>query len=105
MARKLESDPKIVETGQPGLFFFRSTSASARRRPRQSPLDLSEDHLDGDRVVSAARDDHVGVALAGLDELKMHRLHCRQVLIEHLFERTPAASRVALDSPDEPDVR
>jgi hypothetical protein len=71
----------------------------------ESPLNLGDDHLDRDGVVAAARDDHVGVTLGGLDELQMHRLHCRQILVEDFVERTSAFPRVAADASHEPDVR
>jgi hypothetical protein len=70
----------------------------------QSPLDLSDDHLDGDRIVSAPRHDDVGVAFAGLDELEVHRLHCRQVLFDNLIERAPAVPGVTLDPANETNV-
>jgi hypothetical protein len=71
----------------------------------QSSLNLSDDHLDSDRVVSPAGHYHVGVALARLDELEMHRLHGREVLFDDFVERPPAQVGVSLDAPDEPDVR
>src|SRR5688500_17598407 len=48
----------------------------------QAPLDLCDDHLDGDRVVPTARHDHVRIALARLDELLVHRPHGREVLLQ-----------------------
>jgi len=48
----------------------------------QSPLDLSDDHLDCDRVVAAAWHDDISVTLARLDELQMHRLHRGQILVD-----------------------
>ena len=48
--------------------------------------------------MSPARHDHVGVALARLDELQMHRLHRRQVLLDDLIERSAAHVGVALDA-------
>jgi hypothetical protein len=71
----------------------------------QSPLDLSDYHLGGDRVVSAARHDHVRVTLARLHELAVHRLNRREVLLDDLVERSPANASVPLDATDEPDVR
>src|ERR1700674_319266 len=71
----------------------------------QSPLNLSDDHFDGDRVVSSARYNDIGVTLAGLDELAMHRLNSGQVLLDDFVERPPANVGVALDSSNEPDVR
>jgi len=70
----------------------------------KSPLNFSDDHLDRDRVVAAARDYDISVALARLYEFAMHRLHGGQVLLDDLIERSPAIVRVALDSPYEPDV-
>jgi len=70
----------------------------------QSPLNLSDDHLDGDRVVATARHYHIGVALAWLDELIMHRLNGGQILLDDLIERSSAIVRVPLDSANEPDV-
>jgi hypothetical protein len=70
----------------------------------QPPLDLSHDHLDRYRVVSAARNDDIRIALARLDELEMHRLHRREVLLYDIVERPTARSGVALDAPDQSDV-
>jgi len=72
--------------------------------PLQAALDLSDDHFDRDRVVTSPRHDHVGVPLARLDELQMHRLHGREVLLYHVVERASAYMRVALDAPDEPHI-
>jgi hypothetical protein len=69
------------------------------------PLNLSHDHFDGDRVVTAAGDDNICVALAGFNELQVHRLDSRQVLFDDLVQRTPTYMRVALDAPNESDVR
>jgi len=71
----------------------------------QSPLNLSDDHLDSDRVVSTAWNDHVGVTLTGLDELTVHRLNGRQVLLDDFIEGSPANMGVALNSSNESDVR
>jgi hypothetical protein len=71
----------------------------------QSPLNLSDDHLDGDCVVSTARHYDVGVTLAGLDEFAMHRLNGGQVLLDDFIEGSPANVGVALDSSNQPDVR
>jgi len=72
--------------------------------PLQAALDLSDDHFDRDRVVTSSRHDHVGVPLARLDELQMHRLHGREILLDHVVERASAYMRVALDAPDEPHI-
>ena len=50
------------------------------------------------------RDDDVGVALARLDELQVHRLHRVQVLVDHRVHRPAALGDVALQPPDEPRV-
>jgi len=70
----------------------------------KSPLNLSNDHLDGDRVVPTARHYDISVTLARLNELAMHRLNGRQVLLDDLIEWSAAIVGVALDSPYEPDV-
>jgi len=54
--------------------------------------------------VAAARHDDVGVALARLDELQMHRLDCREILLDHVVERSAAGVGVALDASDQADV-
>jgi len=66
----------------------------------QSPLNLSDYHLDGDRVVSPARNDHISVTLARLDELEMHGLNGRQILLDDFVERPSAKAGVALDPAD-----
>ena len=71
----------------------------------QSPLNLSDDHLDGDRIVSAARNYHISVTLARLYELKMHGLNRGQILFDDFVERPSANAGVALDPANEPDVR
>jgi len=55
--------------------------------------------------VSPARNDDVGVTLARLDELEMHRLDGGQILLDDLVERPAADVSVALDPANEPDVR
>jgi hypothetical protein len=70
----------------------------------KSPLNFSDDHLDGDRVVATARHYDVSVALARLYEFAMHRLHGGQVLLDNLIKWSSAIVRVALDPPNEPDV-
>jgi hypothetical protein len=55
--------------------------------------------------VAAARYDHVRVAFTRLDELEMHRLHGRQVLVDDLVERPSAITRIALQTPDQSNVR
>ena len=52
----------------------------------------------------AARHDHVRVAFAGLDELQMHRLHRREILIDNLVQRPPAVPGVSLQPPNQPNV-
>jgi len=54
--------------------------------------------------VASARNDHVGVSLAWLDEFQMHRLNGRQVLLDDLVEWTAPYVRVALDPANESDV-
>ena len=50
-------------------------------------------HVDGDGVVAALRDDDVGVALARLDELEVHRLDGRQVLFDDRLAPSARAPR------------
>jgi hypothetical protein len=71
----------------------------------QSPLDLSDDHLDGDGVVPPARNDDVGISLTRLDKLLVHRLHGGQILIDDFIERPATLVGVAFDSANEPNVR
>ena len=75
----------------------------ARRRVEPAP-DVGDDHVDGDRVVAAARHDHVGIALARLDELQVHRLDGSEVLVEDFVERAAALGHVAANAADEADV-
>jgi len=70
----------------------------------QSSLNLSDDHLDGDRVVSTARHDYIRIPFARLDKLAMHRLNCRQILLDDFIERPAAHVNVALDPADQSDV-
>src|SRR3954463_2857088 len=71
----------------------------------QTSLNFSNDHLDGDRVVTAAGNDHVGVPLARLDELEMHGLNGRQILLDDFVERSAPHVRVALDTANKSNVR
>jgi hypothetical protein len=71
----------------------------------QSPLDLSDDHLDRDRVVAATRYDHVRVSLTRLNEFIVHWLHGGQVLIDDFAERPATLLGVALDSTNQTNVR
>jgi hypothetical protein len=71
----------------------------------QTPLNFSDDHLDRDRVVTAARNDHIRVSLARLDELEVHRLNGGQVLLDDFIQRPAAHVSVALDAADESNVR
>jgi len=70
----------------------------------QSPLDLSDYHLDRDRIVATARNDDVRVAFTRLDEFVVHRLNGGEVLLDDLIERPAADMGVALDAANEPDV-
>ena len=76
----------------------------ARGGVAQSLLDLRDDHLDRDCVVPAPRHNDVRVALARLDELQVHRLHGRQVLVDDFVEGPSAGAHVAADAANEPDV-
>jgi hypothetical protein len=67
-------------------------------------LNLSDDHLDRDRVVTTARHDHISVPLARLDELEVHRLNRREVLIDDFVERTSAVAGVTFETPNQPNV-
>ena len=69
-----------------------ATPSRALEARGEAPLDLCDDHLDRHRVVAAARDDHVRVALAGFDELQVHRLHRVQVLLQHRLQRAVRAT-------------
>ena len=75
-----------------------------RRRRREPARDRADEQVDRDRVVPAARHDHVGVALARLDELQVHRLDGGEVLVEDFLQRAAALFHVAPDAPDEPHV-
>src|SRR5687767_3500494 len=66
--------------------------------------DLRDDHLDRDRIVSASWNNDVCIAFARLDELQVHRLDSRQVLLDDLREGAAAGGHVALDPPDEADI-
>ena len=87
-----------------GLAAAVTVRRSARSPTGEPPLNLGDDHLDGDGVVAAARNDHVGVALGRLDELQMHRLHGREVLVEDFIERPAALGHVAANASNESDV-
>jgi hypothetical protein len=71
----------------------------------QAALNLSHYHLDCDRIVAAPRHYHIGVTLARLDELAVHRLYGREVLVNDLIERPAAIAGVTFDSPNQSDVR
>src|SRR3954468_21074329 len=77
----------------------------ARFFARQPSLNFSHDHFNRDRVVSAAGDDDVRVSLARFDELQVHWLNGRKVLIDYFVERSTTLSRVPLQAPNQPDIR
>jgi len=58
--------------------------------------DAGEQHFDGRLVQTAAREDHIGVALARLDELFVARAHRFQVLGDDAVGRAAALGGVAL---------
>jgi hypothetical protein len=64
-----------------------------------------EDELEGHAVLSALWDDHVGVALRGLDEGLMHRPDGVVILAPHLIESSAAVLEVASNPSDHPNVR
>src|SRR5688572_3716810 len=78
--------------------------SSCRLCRGEPALDSCDEHLDGHRIVSATRHDDVRVALAGFDELEVHRLHGREVLLEDVLERAPPLHHVALDAANQPHV-
>ena len=54
--------------------------------------------------MSAARDDDVGVALARLDELEVHRLHRGEILVEDFLERPAALDDIASQAANQADI-
>jgi hypothetical protein len=82
----------------------RSVLRHARARVEPT-LDCSEDHLYGDGVLAAPREDDVGVSLTGLHELLVHRAHCCQILLQDFLQRPVTFGHVALDPSHEADVR
>ena len=83
-----------VTGGDRGMRFQRA----ARLRISVSSMSI------GDGVVAALRDDDVGVALARLDELEVHRLDGAEVLVDHRLHRAAALGDVALQPADEARV-
>ena len=65
-------------------------------RASEELADPSQQHVEGRGVHPAVRNDHVGVALARLDELLVARSHRGEVLVDHASQATgPVPSRPA----------
>ena len=63
-----------------------------------------DDHLHGNPVVAAFRQDHVRVPLGRLDKLQVHRPHRREVLTDHVGHQAPTLDHVTLQPADETNV-
>ena len=57
-----------------------------------------DQQLQRHQVMPALRDDQVGLALARLDELLVHRFDSGQVLVDNAVQRAPALLDVADDA-------
>ena len=56
----------------------------------QDRMDILNEQRECDGVHPPFGNDDISVALGGLDEVTMHGLHCREVLLEHRVHITPA---------------
>ena len=69
------------------------------------PFELVRDkvghNLDGDRVVTALRDDDVGVAFGRFDVLQVHGFEYPLVAVDYHLDRASPLDDVAVDDPDE----
>src|SRR5207244_6987104 len=91
-----------AHTGPAGVIFA-ARPGSFRLGEERADLRLHE--VDRDEVVSAFGDDEIRVALRRLDELEVHRANARLVLTNDLIQGAASLGDVALESPDETDVR
>lgn len=64
-------------------------------------LDEFDEHVDSGRIVSALRNDHIGITLARFDELLVHGFENTLIAVEHNVGRTSALNDVATDNADE----
>eukprot|EP00327_Prymnesium_parvum_P028707 CAMPEP_0195579036 /NCGR_PEP_ID=MMETSP0814-20130614/13180_1 /TAXON_ID=97485 /ORGANISM="Prymnesium parvum, Strain Texoma1" /LENGTH=334 /DNA_ID=CAMNT_0040715673 /DNA_START=107 /DNA_END=1107 /DNA_ORIENTATION=+ len=84
--------------------FVAAASSAALCGARTQVLESGDHHLQRDRV-EASGDDHVGVALARLDELIVHRPDGIEVLADHRAHLAATLADVALQPADEADIR
>ena len=64
-------------------------------------LDVLADDADALHVLTALRNDDVGILLGGFDELLVHGFQHREIAVEHHVDRTTAFHHVAQDVADE----
>ena len=68
-------------------------------------LNFDNDHIDRDLVLSAARNDDIGPALAWFDELEVHRLHSRNVLMDDRVDQPASFDNISPQTTNEALVR
>ncbi len=68
-------------------------------------LHPSDDHVNCDLVPAALRDDDIRELLRGLDKGLVHRLDGGEVLVDDRIQRAAALLYIALDSPQDADIR
>jgi len=78
------------------------TSSGPRRR--QQLLQPRRDHLECHTILTPMRHDHVRTSLGRLDELQMHRSHCRPILTNDILQRSPTLPHVPPQSADEANI-
>ena len=67
-------------------------------------LNFRYDHIDGNCIFAAHRDDNVSPAFTRLDKFEMHRFDRRNVLLHDRFDGTVAFEQITLQPAQEPFV-
>src|SRR5712692_5736014 len=72
---------------------------------RDHTADAISQHIYRHAIVTPFRDNHVGIALARLDKLQVHRAHRVQILVNDRVHAATTLGYVTLQPPDEPNIR
>src|SRR5690606_4713173 len=83
----------------------RTSEGDVTRGVRERVVELHDDEIEGDVIVTPLRDDDVCPALGRLHELEVHGTHGPVVLLAHRGEATAALLDVAPNAPKGADVR
>jgi hypothetical protein len=68
-------------------------------------LDACNDHIHGDYVESALRNDDVGITFGRLDKIQVHGADGSEILVYDRFYGTTSFLDISLETADEADIR